>query len=164
MALNILVAEDNEFTAKQYKTALEKKGHQVTLTKDGEECFDIYNDEVKYSELFKKSKQSPFDIVLLDQNMPKKTGIEVAKEILGLRGNQRIIFLSAYAQKILVGADNVKEDTIQILQKPFSLDFLVKKIEGRILNSRANRTLEDRIKGDQVNNLMTITQDKEAIR
>ena len=164
MALNILVAEDNEFTAKQYKTALEKKGHRVTLTKDGEECFDVYNDEVKYSELFKKSKQSPFDIVLLDQNMPKKTGIEVAKEILGLRGNQRIIFLSAYAQKILVGADNVKEDTIQILQKPFSLDFLVKKIEGRILNSRANRTLEDRIKGDQVNNLMTITQDKEAIR
>ena len=164
MTLNILVAEDNEFTAKQYKTALEKKGHRVTLTKDGEECFDVYNDEVKYSELFKKSKQSPFDIVLLDQNMPKKTGIEVAKEILGLRGNQRIIFLSAYAQKILVGADNVKEDTIQILQKPFSLDFLVKKIEGRILNSRANRTLEDRIKGDQVNNLMTITQDKEAIR
>ena len=164
MALNILVAEDNEFTAKQYKTALEKKGHRVTLTKDGEECFDVYNDEVKYSELFKKSKQSPFDIVLLDQSMPRKTGIEVAKEILGLRGNQRIIFLSAYAQKILVGADNVKEDTIQILQKPFSLDFLIKKIEGRILNSRANRTLEDRIKGDQVNNLMTITQDKEAIR
>ena len=164
MTFNILVAEDNEFTAKQYKTALEKKGHRVTLTKDGEECFDVYNDEVKYSELFKKSKQSPFDVVLLDQNMPKKTGIEVAKEILGLRGNQRIIFLSAYAQKILVGADNVKEDTIQILQKPFSLDFLVKKIEGRILNSRANRTLEDRIKGDQVNNLMTITQDKEAIR
>jgi len=164
MALNILVAEDNEFTAKQYKTALEKEGHRVTLTKDGEECFDVYNDEVKYSELFKKSKQSPFDIVLLDQSMPRKTGIEVAKEILGLRGNQRIIFLSAYAQKILVGADNVKEDTVQILQKPFSLDFLVKKIEGRILNSRANRTLEDRIKGDQVNNLMTITQDKEAIR
>ena len=164
MALNILVAEDNEFTAKQYKTALEKKGHRVTLTKDGEECFDVYNDEVKYSELFKKSKQSPFDIVLLDQSMPRKTGIEVAKEILGLRGNQRIIFLSAYAQKILIGSDNVKEDTIQILQKPFSLDFLVKKIEGRILNSRANRTLEDRIKGDQVNNLMTITQDKEAIR
>ena len=164
MALNILVAEDNDFTAKQYKTALEKKGHRVTITKDGEECFDVYNDEVKYSELFKKSKQSPFDIVLLDQNMPRKTGIEVAKEILGLRGNQRIIFLSAYAQKILVDADNVKEDKIQILQKPFSLDFLVKKIEGRILNSRANRTLEDRIKGDQVNNLMTITQDKESIR
>src|SRR3989304_2261355 len=132
MTFNILVAEDNEFTAKQYKTALEKKGHQVTLTKDGEECFDVYNDEVKYSELFKKSKQSPFDVVLLDQNMPKKTGIEVAKEILGLRGNQRIIFLSAYAQKILVGADNVKEDTIQILQKPFRSEEHTSELQSRL--------------------------------
>ncbi len=54
MQINILLAEDNEYTAKQYKLALEKKGHQVTLTKDGVECIDLYKDEAKYSELFKK--------------------------------------------------------------------------------------------------------------
>lgn len=164
MSLNILIAEDNVFTSKQYKTALEKKGHRVTLTADGEECFDIYNDEAKYSELFKEQKNSPFDIVLLDQNMPRKTGIETAKDILNLRKNQRIIFLSAYGEKILKDTNDFKDDTIQIIQKPFSLDFLVKKIEGRIINSRTNRNLESRLKGEQVNNLMTITQDKEAIR
>ena len=93
MDLNILIAEDNDFTSKQYKMALEKKGHKVTLTKDGEECFDIYNDEVKYYELFKKQKNSPFDIVLLDQNMPRRTGTETAKDILKLRRNQRKIIL-----------------------------------------------------------------------
>ncbi len=164
MSLNILIAEDNAFTSKQYKTALEKKGHTVTLTSDGEECFDVFNDESKYSELFKQQKNSPFDIVLLDQNMPKKTGIETARDILNLRKNQRIIFLSAYGEKILQDAHDVKEDTIQIIQKPFSLDFLVKKIEGRIINSRTNRNLETRLKGEQTNNLMTITQDQEAIR
>ncbi len=164
MALNILIAEDNAFTSKQYKTALEKKGHRVTLTNDGEECFDVYNDEVKYSELFKEQKNSPFDIVLLDQNMPRKTGMEAAKDILNIRKNQRIIFLSAYGEKILQDAQDLKEDTVQIIQKPFSLDFLVKKIEGRMMNSRTNRDLETRLKGDQTNNLMTITQDKEAIR
>jgi two-component system, cell cycle response regulator CpdR len=155
MALNILIAEDNTFTSKQYKTALEKKGHRVTLTKDGEECYGVYNDEAKYSELFKQEKNSPFDIVLLDQNMPRKTGIETAKDILKLRRNQRIIFQNA---------NDVKEDTVQIIQKPFSLDFLLKKIEGRVINSRTNRNLEDRLKGEQTNNLMTITQDKESIR
>lgn len=164
MPLNILVAEDNAFTAKQYKTALEKKGHTVTVTHDGEECFDIYNDEVKYSELFKKEKNSPFDMVLLDQNMPRKTGIDTAKDILNLRKNQRIIFLSAYGEQILQKADGVKEDTIQIIQKPFSLDFLIKKIEGRVINSRANRNLETRLKGDQTNNLMTVSQTQESIR
>ena len=164
MALNILIAEDNEFTSKQYKTALEKNGHRVTLTKDGEECFDIYNDEVKYHELFKQQKNSPFDIVLLDQNMPRRTGTETAKDILKLRQNQRILFLSAYGEKILQDVQDVMDDSIQIIQKPFSLDFLVKKIEGRMINSRANRNLETRLKGTQENNLMTITQSQESIR
>jgi two-component system cell cycle response regulator CpdR len=96
--------------------------------------------------------------------MPRKTGIETAKEIFNIRKNQRIIFLSAYGEKILQDSQELKEDTVQIIQKPFSLDFLVKKIEGRIINSRANRNLETRLKGEQTNNLMTITQDKEAIR
>ena len=164
MHLNILIAEDNEFTSKQYKTALEKKGHRVTLTKDGSECFEVYNDEAKYAELFKKTKNLPFDVVLLDQNMPRKTGTEAAKDILEVRKNQRIIFLSAFGQKILQNVSELKEDTVQIIQKPFSLDFLVKKIEGRVINSRANRNLEARLKGEQTNNLMTITQDQEAIR
>lgn len=164
MGLNILIAEDNDFTSKQYKTALEKKGHRVTLTKDGAECSEVFNDETKYAELFKKNTSPPFDVVLLDQNMPRKTGTQAAKEILETKRNQRIIFLSAYGQKILDDVFDQKEDTIQIIQKPFSLDFLVKKIEGRIINSRANRNLADRLKGEQTNNLMTITQDQEAIR
>ena len=164
MSLNILIAEDNEYTSKQYKKALEKNGHNVTLTKDGEECFEIYSDETKYSELFKKTAQAPFDVVLLDQNMPRKTGTETAKDIIEIKNNQKIIFLSAFGQKILENTFDVKDDAIQIIQKPFSLDFLVKKIEGRVINSRANRNLEDRLKGEQTNNLMTITQDQEAIR
>jgi two-component system cell cycle response regulator CpdR len=158
------VAEDNEYTLKQYKTALEKKGHKVTLTKDGVECIDLYHDEAKYAELFKKNTSPPFDVVLLDHNMPRKSGAQVAQEILKIRRNQRIIFLSAYGKAILENITDVKDDSIQIIQKPFSLDFLIKKIEGRINNSRAGRTLKDRILGEQVNNLMTITQDQEAIR
>jgi two-component system cell cycle response regulator CpdR len=164
MPFNILVAEDNVFTAKQYKIALEKKGHQVTITNDGTECLDLYNDEAKYTELFKKDSHPPYDVVLLDQNMPRKSGIDTAKEILKISRNQRIIFLTAYGQNILQKVSDLKDDTIQIIQKPFSLEFLTKKIEGRMINSRSNRTLKDRVIGEKVNNLMTVTQGKEAIR
>lgn len=164
MEFNILIAEDNEFTAKQYKMALEKKGHQVTVTKDGVECLDIYNDEAKYAELFKNDPSPPYDVVLLDQSMPRKSGIETAKDIFKTRRNQRIIFLTAYGQKILQNVSEFKDDTIQIIQKPFSLKFLIKKIEGRIINSRSSRQLPDRVIGEKVNNLMTITQNDEAIR
>jgi CheY-like chemotaxis protein len=40
------------------------------------------------------SSSSPFDVVVLDYRMPKKDGTEVAKEILDLNPNQRIIFES----------------------------------------------------------------------
>ena len=59
--------------------------------------------------------------------MPRKSGIEVAKDIFKVRRNQRIIFLSAYGQAILQNVKELKEDTIQIIQKPFSLNFFDKK-------------------------------------
>lgn len=156
MTLNILIAEDNEFTAKQYKTALEKRGHKVTLTKDGVECVDEYVNEAKYSELFRKEKFPPFDIVLLDHDMPRKNGASTAKEILAVKPNQRIIFLSAFGHGILKNIDELKDDTVQIIQKPFSLEFLLKKIEGRLVKSR--------VIGKQMGTPMTITQDAAAIR
>ena len=156
MALNILIAEDNEYTAKQYKTILEKRGHQVTMTKDGVECVDEYTNEAKYAELFRKEKAPPFDIVLLDHDMPRKNGATAAKEILELKPNQRIIFLSAYGHGILGSVDELRDDTVQIIQKPFSLEFLLSKIEGRMLNKR--------VIGEQVGKLMTASQDVAAIR
>lgn len=127
MALNILIAEDNQFTALQYNRILEKFGHKVVITKDGEECIKKYQDEKKKSKS-KMIDESPFDVVVLDQSMPKKTGKEVAYEILKLTPNQRIIFASAYA---LCGENEASEDfieNVEFLQKPFSLSKFVKQI------------------------------------
>ena len=77
MTLNILIAEDNDFTALQYNRILEKYGHKVIVTKDGEECLQRYKDEKKKNK-HKMFGKSPFDVVVLDQSMPKKTGKEVA--------------------------------------------------------------------------------------
>ena len=157
MPLNIMVAEDNEYTAKQYKTILEKRGHKVTLAKDGVECVDEYVNEAKYTELFRKTNEPPYDIVLLDHDMPRKNGATAAKEILKQKPSQRIMFLSAYGQGILKSIDELKDDTVQILQKPFSLDFLVGKLEGRLIKKR--------VIGEKQNGTpLSVTQDAAAIR
>ncbi len=127
MALKILVAEDNEFTSLQYNRILEKEGHKVIITKDGEECVQKYKDEKKKNN-DKLIKSGPFDVVVLDQSMPKKTGKQVANEILETSPNQRIIFASAYA----LGGENETtdafKDNVEFLQKPFSLTKLVRQI------------------------------------
>lgn len=127
MALNILIAEDNEFTSLQYNRILEKEGHKVVITKDGEECLQKYKDEKKKN-MNKSQAEDPFDVVVLDQSMPKKTGKQVANEILKSTPNQRIIFASAYA----LGSDNSLtenfKEKVEFLQKPFSLKKLVRQV------------------------------------
>ena len=126
--LNILIAEDNQFTATQYDRVLKKYGHKIVITKDGSECLQKYQDQLKSSE-FDSLDKNPFDVVVLDQSMPKKSGSEVATEILSVKPNQKIIFASAYA---LTGNEQSKklENKVEYLQKPFSLSDFVQKIEG----------------------------------
>jgi CheY-like chemotaxis protein len=129
LTLNILIAEDNEFTSLQYNRILEKEGHKVVIAKDGEECLQKFKDEKKKN-ISKSHAKGPFDVVVLDQSMPKKTGKQVADEILKSTPNQRIIFASAYA----LGSDNTLtenfKEKVEFLQKPFSLKKLVRQVRN----------------------------------
>jgi CheY-like chemotaxis protein len=127
-SLKILIAEDNQFTASQYDKILRKYGHNVVITRDGAECLKKYQESLKKSE-FEALDANPFDVVVLDQSMPKKSGSEVATEILTVKPTQKIVFASAYA---LTGSQSTKtlEDKVEYLQKPFSLNTFVQKIQG----------------------------------
>ena len=127
MALEILIAEDNQYTALQYNRILGKYGHSVVITKDGDECIKKYKEEMKKKKS-KKQSSTPFDVVILDQSMPKKTGKEVADEILESLPNQRIIFASAYALGSQSDVSKEFEENVEFLQKPFSLEKFVKRI------------------------------------
>jgi two-component system cell cycle response regulator CpdR len=56
---------------------------------------------------------------------------EAAQEILEKRPNQRIIFASAYDIGSLLNAKDLIKKSVEIIQKPFSLNSLVAKIQNR---------------------------------
>ncbi len=120
--MNILVAEDNAFTAAQYARALQGMGHRVTVSRDGEECVQAYERA--------HADASPFDVVLLDNNMPKRSGVEVAKDILDKNPTQRIIFASAYNLNTLLKSPGTIPKTVEVLEKPFSLSAMIRTIEA----------------------------------
>lgn len=135
--MKILVAEDEPSISRQYKLALQEKGHQVIITNDGEECVNAYKKAIRDGAVSPQrtrvaetpKDRVPFDVVVLDYRMPKKDGLTAAKEILQLRPGQRIIFASAYVADTLREAARELHQIVELLQKPFGLDYLVEIVE-----------------------------------
>jgi PAS domain S-box-containing protein len=71
--LSVLVAEDNEINALLMRSLLGKLGHQAVITTNGEEAFESW--------LAAKSACTPYDLVLMDVQMPELDGIETTKRI-----------------------------------------------------------------------------------
>lgn len=136
--MKILVAEDEPTISRQYKLALQEKGHHVIVTGDGEECLRVYKNATEDDAVSTKGAsnaeglskdRTPFDVVILDYRMPKKDGLQTAKEILQLQPGQRIIFASAYVVDTLREAAKELHQIVELLQKPFGLDYLVEIVE-----------------------------------
>lgn len=125
--MKILVAEDEPVIAKSYKLILEDRGHEVSLTFNGEECIESYKSELSSGI---HSDCAPFDLVILDYMMPRKDGVEVAGEMLSLCPSQRIIVASAFSEDNLVQSLEALKGKIEVLQKPFGLAALVNLIES----------------------------------
>jgi CheY-like chemotaxis protein len=135
--MKILLAEDHEDTAMVYKAALGDKGHVVVHTTNGEDCLKVYHNEFQIATLHSNSKENnqPFDAVILDYNMPRMNGLEVAKEILAVNQHQRIIFVSAYLQDMLLESARQLNQLVEILNKPFSEQELIDTVEDKSIYS-----------------------------
>jgi CheY-like chemotaxis protein len=139
--MKILLAEDEQDVAKLYKIILEDRGHDVTITNNGEECLDVYHTELQNISLNTNPSMhvQPFDAVVLDYKMPKINGIEVAKEILAVNSHQRIIFASAYVKETLIDSIQQLNQIVELLQKPFSRDMLIDTIEDKEIYSQLQK-------------------------
>jgi len=133
--MKILVAEDETNIAMQYRTVLEENKHEVQITYDGEECLEAYYKELdKFAEdkaAGKNRRKAPFDAVVLDYRMPKKDGMEVAREILAIEPKQRVLFASAYVVDTLVDSVKNLQQVVELLQKPFDLYEFVDLLEDK---------------------------------
>jgi CheY-like chemotaxis protein len=147
----ILIAEDETDIATLYKTALEMRNHQPTITTNGEDCLKVYHENCQsnrfatekntcsQSGLIKIAKNRLFDVVLLDCNMPCINGIEVAKEILAVNPHQRIIFASAYVKDTVTDSIMNLKQLKECIQKPFGIQELVDLIEDKRIYEELQR-------------------------
>jgi len=118
MFMNILVAEDSVAYGVLYQEIFQSKGHTVKLSFDGQECVEEY------------SSNPTYDVVILDYRMPKKNGVDAAKEILAINPKQNIVFITSFGDQLQSQIEDLGwGKKVQFVEKPFSSAVLVNTVE-----------------------------------
>jgi len=119
----ILVVEDEPGIALALEDSLRLEGHEVEVIADGMEAG-------------RRSRESTFDLILLDAMLPGKDGFTICRELRSAGSNTPVIFLSGRAQEYdrVRGLDLGANDYVV---KPFSPDELMARVR-RLLRDREN--------------------------
>jgi PAS domain S-box-containing protein len=124
--LSILVAEDNEINALLMRSLLGRLGHHAVITTNGEEALESW--------LSAKSAGTPYDLVLMDIQMPQLNGIDATTRIRQLESGQpgrRTAILALTANTLVEDRYACFEAGMDgFLIKPLDRDKLAEALEG----------------------------------
>ncbi len=114
--MRILVVEDDVQLARQIASALTEDGHDPIIVHDGERALD-------------KTKQKPFDLIVLDVILPGIDGFDVLRHLRSEHMASRVLMLTARGEVkdrvtgLQLGADDY-------LPKPFAMRELVARVSA----------------------------------
>jgi PAS domain S-box-containing protein len=112
----VLVAEDNEINALLIEALLRRLGHRPTLVADGDAAFAAWRDAA--------AAGAPFDLVLMDLQMPGRDGIAATQAIRAREAEQDV----RRTPVIALTADSSDEDRDACLAAGFD-GFLTKPVD-----------------------------------
>jgi two-component system cell cycle sensor histidine kinase/response regulator CckA len=122
---SILVVDDEPLVRGAVMRILGGWGFRVHEAETAEEAMDV---------LTSFAEERP-QLVIVDIILPGDNGIKLAGQIREEFPDQRILFMSAYAQDILL-AEGLRDTTEVFMPKPFTSAELIQKVEEALTRPR----------------------------
>ncbi|NMD71410.1 response regulator transcription factor [Bacillus sp. DNRA2] len=148
--MHILLAEDDERLGKLINHMLQKELHVVDWVKNGDDAYDY-------------ARLTDYDCLVLDWMMPRRSGIEVCKQIRknGYQGGILFITAKDSIEDMVLGLDSGADDYIV---KPFQFEELLARL--RAVSRRKEKVFEEILQAGNLKLNMsthTATKNEEAI-
>jgi PAS domain S-box-containing protein len=118
----ILLAEDEDTVRNLTSRILKRRGYTVLEAANGGEAL-----------LACEQHPEPIDLLLTDMIMPKMNGRDLAKRLISIRPDMRVIFMSGYTDPDIL--KEVMDSGLPFLLKPFKLEELARKVR-EVLQSK----------------------------
>jgi CheY-like chemotaxis protein len=123
-SLRILLAEDNLVNQRVAMTMLGKMGHRITLAKNGMEAVQQW-------------RQSEFDLILMDVQMPEMTGLQATTQI------RREETLGAHIPIVAMTASAMSEERDRCLAAGMD-NFISKPVSSKVIEQMIMATISYR--------------------
>jgi signal transduction histidine kinase/CheY-like chemotaxis protein len=123
-SLRILLAEDNLVNQRVAMTMLGKMGHRITLATNGLEALEQW-------------RQSDFDLILMDMQMPEMTGLQATMQI------RREEAIGTHVPIVAMTASAMSEDRDRCLAAGMD-DFVSKPVSYKVIEQMITATFSDR--------------------
>jgi len=114
---NILLVEDELDLRNVSAEFLSSLGYSVTCASSGPEALNLL------------ASAGQIDLVITDVVMPRMNGREFANKLLQIRPNTRLLYVSGYAEDIVLH-NGISREGMFLLQKPYSLKQLACKVQA----------------------------------
>lgn len=111
-----LVVEDDEAVRRVIARVLRSYGFDIVEAPDGAAAIDILG-----------SRSGGVDIIISDMVMPGMTGLELRDAAGEIAPATPVLLVSGYSADVLAG-HGVREDTVRVLEKPFTPDRLMQAV------------------------------------
>jgi len=114
--MRVLVVEDHRELAATIAVGLRREGMAVDIVFDGEQAL-------------RQSAREPYDVILLDRDLPKRHGDDVCRALVARSSQARVLMLTA-ADTIENRVDGLGLGADDYLPKPFAFAELVARIRA----------------------------------
>jgi DNA-binding response OmpR family regulator len=120
----VLVVEDDESMAVALRDGFDYEGYSVTVARDGEAGLTL-------------AKTTSPDLIILDVMLPRKSGLDVCKQLRGEGNDVPIIMLTARGQEIdkvlglKLGADDYVTKPFSFLELMARVEAVLRRVTGR---------------------------------
>ena len=137
MKISVLLVDDEKDFVESLAERLQIRDFNVTTALSGDEALKLVED-------------SDFDVIVLDVQMPGKSGVETLKEIKNLEQLSQVIMLTGHAT-VKTAIEGMKSGAYDYLMKPTDTDELIEMI-----NKAYQLVVEqkDRIRQAEINNIL----------
>jgi DNA-binding NtrC family response regulator len=114
MTERVLLVDDEEEFVETLAERMRNRGMEVATSHSGAESLDLIEDE-------------PFDVVVLDLQMPGMDGLEALARIKSRKPDIQVVLLTGHAT-VATSVEAMKLGALEFLEKPIDMETLTKII------------------------------------